>query len=124
RCFRCAQLVAFVALSWLYFCFLTLRRLLSCPLFPYTTLFRSPQSFGGATLPDPLWARHRIPGPLLFGLGDGGSVHFPGAFPDHRSEEHTSELQSRENLVWRLLLEKKNIPREGELCPVYDLLRG
>src|SRR5690606_42121661 len=29
---------------------------------------------------------------------------------DHRSEEHTSELQSRENLVCRLLLEKKNIP--------------
>src|SRR5690606_40395403 len=27
---------------------------------------------------------------------------------DHRSEEHTSELQSRENLVCRLLLEKKN----------------
>src|SRR5690606_41747626 len=29
---------------------------------------------------------------------------------NHRSEEHTSELQSRENLVCRLLLEKKNIP--------------
>src|SRR5690606_41887154 len=28
-------------------------------------------------------------------------------FPEHRSEEHTSELQSRENLVCRLLLEKK-----------------
>src|SRR5690606_40868345 len=29
---------------------------------------------------------------------------------NHRSEEHTSELQSRENLVCRLLLEKKNLP--------------
>src|SRR5690606_39601487 len=34
-------------------------------------------------------------------------VNFP--FIQHRSEEHTSELQSRENLVCRLLLEKKNI---------------
>src|SRR5690606_39547742 len=36
---------------------------------------------------------------------DGGAV---GAVVDDRSEEHTSELQSRENLVCRLLLEKKN----------------
>src|SRR5690606_41401830 len=33
--------------------------------------------------------------------------HPPGAAPEVRSEEHTSELQSRENLVCRLLLEKK-----------------
>src|SRR5690606_39800287 len=31
----------------------------------------------------------------------------PARYPDHRSEEHTSELQSREKLVCRLLLEKK-----------------
>src|SRR5690606_41662671 len=36
-----------------------------------------------------------------------GNCHL--AFAEHRSEEHTSELQSRENLVCRLLLEKKNI---------------
>src|SRR5690606_42008884 len=35
-------------------------------------------------------------------------VRLPGADPVPRSEEHTSELQSRENLVCRLLLEKKN----------------
>src|SRR5690606_41476299 len=33
--------------------------------------------------------------------------HVPGSSPCSRSEEHTSELQSRENLVCRLLLEKK-----------------
>src|SRR5436309_13672779 len=32
-----------------------------------------------------------------------------------RSEEHTSELQSRENLVCRLLLEKKNPPKQAQL---------
>src|SRR5690606_41629050 len=36
----------------------------------------------------------------------GRSLH-PQAYPPQRSEEHTSELQSRENLVCRLLLEKK-----------------
>src|SRR5690606_41935010 len=36
-----------------------------------------------------------------------GSVVGPHPFPTLRSEEHTSELQSRENLVCRLLLEKK-----------------
>src|SRR5258706_12041486 len=63
-------------------------------LFPYTTLFRSPRSL---VLPL-LKAQDDIPIP-------------PGhRFPDGRSEEHTSELQSLTNLVCRLLLEKKNIP--------------
>src|SRR5690606_39598172 len=37
-----------------------------------------------------------------------GDVALGAMSPDQRSEEHTSELQSRENLVCRLLLEKKN----------------
>src|SRR5690606_39922981 len=41
------------------------------------------------------------------------SVFDGGASMDYRSEEHTSELQSRENLVCRLLLEKKKKPRES-----------
>src|SRR5690606_41011018 len=46
------------------------------------------------------------------GAGDAGHAGADDAdaaspFPDRRSEEHTSELQSRENLVCRLLLEKK-----------------
>src|SRR5690606_18459296 len=51
--------------------------------------------------------------PLLQGGADTialGCTHYPFVEPliDSRSEEHTSELQSRENLVCRLLLEKKN----------------
>src|SRR3989442_8800855 len=70
-------------------------------LFPYTTLFRSVllnedhlvaagDQVGGDVLAD------------LAGPGDGDL---------HRSEEHTSELQSRPHLVCRLLLEKKNTQR-------------
>src|SRR5436309_10872053 len=64
-------------------------------LFPYTTLFRSLD----------LWFDNEqvgwAAGPFgtLLGTKDGGKTW--------RSEEHTSELQSRENLVCRLLLEKK-----------------
>src|SRR2546422_1440794 len=76
-------------------------------LFPYTTLFRSARALSGAR-GDP---RHRRAGrgvgaPLRAGaVGDR-----QGRRPGHaggRSEEHTSELQSRLHLVCRLLLEKK-----------------
>src|SRR5690606_40042988 len=94
------------------------------PLFPYTTLFRSPERkpvrVTGST-------RTGFPSSrVLLQLG-AGLVQHPashdelldllGALEDVedlrvaaplRSEEHTSELQSRENLVCRLLLEKKN----------------
>src|SRR5207302_10848475 len=60
-------------------------------LFPYTTLFRSaPET--------PAWFRRN-------GC-DGGGCYGSSCW-GNRSEEHTSELQSRENLVCRLLLEKK-----------------
>src|SRR5256885_13192966 len=77
-------------------------------LFPYTTLFRSHQSFAGTLTLSPatviaLWtelgacvARAGVRRLLLLN-GHGGQ----------RSEEHTSELQSPCNLVCRLLLEKK-----------------
>src|SRR3712207_7579138 len=80
-------------------------------LFPYTTLFRSVDGRQAPALrgradgdrhelrPD-LPVRHRLGVPLLAGDGEG-----VGALP--RSEEHTSELQSRQYLVCRLLLEKK-----------------
>src|SRR3712207_8655057 len=89
-------------------------------LFPYTTLFRSGAGGRGsrrASLSGPgtlvrrgrretgaRGARH--PSRLVEGAGEG-----PRA-PD-RSEEHTSELQSRQYLVCRLLLEKKKTPRRG-----------
>src|SRR2546422_6232671 len=75
-------------------------------LFPYTTLFRSVQRKARAV--DQLLDRL-----ALFGLdhlvgGVGGPAHAP---PTKRSEEHTSELQSRLHLVCRLLLEKKKTLR-------------
>src|SRR5690349_23637613 len=63
-------------------------------LFPYTTLFRSVRGGrpGRATCRE-----HRL----------GHRYHAHGLRHGHRSEEHTSELQSRRDLVCRLLLEKK-----------------
>src|SRR3989337_410177 len=75
---------------FLCFFFLMIRRPPRSTLFPYTTLFRSP---GTRPAPRPLPPRPRSPRPR------------PSAPP--RSEEHTSELQSRYHLVCRLLLEKK-----------------
>src|SRR3712207_7564447 len=78
-------------------------------LFPYTTLFRSHD----AVRPDVGRRAGRgreDPQPLT---GDGGVQQPTGAYrltgrrPEPRSEEHTSELQSRQYLVCRLLLEKK-----------------
>src|SRR3989442_8058777 len=62
-------------------------------LFPYTTLFRS------CTKPDDLAEIVERPS-VARGATERAQVH-------HRSEEHTSELQSRPHLVCRLLLEKK-----------------
>src|SRR3712207_8733276 len=80
-------------------------------LFPYTTLFRS--------TPEPPGRPHVIVRRYAQILGIAFIVIFllelrttQDAFgvlnSDHRSEEHTSELQSRQYLVCRLLLEKKN----------------
>src|SRR3989442_14687877 len=80
----------------IFFFFLMIRRPPRSTLFPYTTLFRS----------------------LLGRVGHHGHDHLvedrEAALDDvhvavvERSEEHTSELQSRPHLVCRLLLEKKN----------------
>src|SRR3712207_8412259 len=93
-----------------YFFFLMIRRPPRSTLFPYTTLFRS------------------LPGPAPLSpqpASDADAHHRGGERPDRpldrraaqshgcagallpRSEEHTSELQSRQYLVCRLLLEKK-----------------
>src|SRR3712207_7410180 len=75
-------------------------------LFPYTTLFRSLHHRGagrppGRLLPRGDRPRARDPQPLL------DPRHRRRRRPARRSEEHTSELQSRQYLVCRLLLEKK-----------------
>src|SRR2546429_5746139 len=73
------------------FFFLMIRRPPRSTLFPYTTLFRS---------------HGRVPGPRARGRRPGPGVGVPRS-RSRRSEEHTSELQSRLHLVCRLLLEKK-----------------
>src|SRR5207302_8608507 len=91
------------------------------PLFPYTTLFRSPDDFRAQPFCQRVdaffragfeshdqFVRNRFA--RRFGPGLPRDLDQLGGFVDRvaRSEEHTSELQSRENLVCRLLLEKKN----------------
>src|SRR3712207_7721814 len=81
-------------------------------LFPYTTLFRSriPDSdYAGraAARADAVLARYEPPAGGLRGVAAGLSRR-GRAGKLERSEEHTSELQSRQYLVCRLLLEKKN----------------
>src|SRR3712207_9179612 len=94
----------------IYF-FLMIRRPPRSTLFPYTTLFRSRQPAVHAHHGD---ADAGERGERGRGLGRGREdepVHRLGAHEVEvaaRSEEHTSELQSRQYLVCRLLLEKKN----------------
>src|SRR2546429_5493594 len=87
-------------LTWsLVFFFLMIRRPPRSTLFPYTTLFRSEP---GSTGPAPI----NLHGPIS--LGPNGLPNGSGKNRIYfRSEEHTSELQSRLHLVCRLLLEKK-----------------
>src|SRR2546430_12672919 len=85
-------------------------------LFPYTTLFRSGSILLlviglGITLlgfppnPEELWRM------LIF---TAVGVFYLGKY-QHRSEEHTSELQSQSNIVCRLLLEKKSYHRSHDI---------
>src|SRR3712207_8791584 len=77
-------------------------------LFPYTTLFRSLRSLAEAGAGRLRSLREDVRVCLLAGRGAG--LRRPRA--GLRSEEHTSELQSRQYLVCRLLLEKKKIQKE------------
>src|SRR5204863_9451405 len=98
------------------FFFLMIRRPPRSTLFPYTTLFRSHHDRGGVPFADPgelagrivAAARHTGIGLTLLPTFYAHSG-FGGTAPTtrQRSEEHTSELQSRRDLVCRLLLEKK-----------------
>src|SRR3712207_8485814 len=105
-----------IVLCTLFIFFLMIRRPPRSTLFPYTTLFRSRRGRRRA--------RSRAAGPrgsLARAPGDRGAAaavrHGPvrGAWLGARSEEHTSELQSRQYLVCRLLLEKK---KHIELFPL------
>src|SRR5476651_2413224 len=93
--FYCSLFISFFC----FFFFLMIRRPPRSTLFPYTTLFRSVTCSGFR--------------PTLAQV-------VAGAFDElQRSEEHTSELQSRQYLVCRLLLEKKKKPN---LSPKFSTL--
>src|SRR2546425_8819056 len=74
-------------------------------LFPYTTLFRSPAA--GLANEAALHLADRLAHGLAVGDLRPPDVGVDLELPQHRSEEHTSELQSLAYLVCRLLLEKK-----------------
>src|SRR5438552_12940219 len=82
----------------LYFFFLRIRPPPRSTLFPYTTLFRSGHE-------------------LAAEFRDGGERIVVHLAPGDRSEEHTSELQSPDHLVCRLLLEKKKLAYAFQLAP-------
>src|SRR3712207_7871760 len=86
------------AVNRLSFFFLMIRRPPRSTLFPYTTLFRS-FVFGDVVYASSPASGRWVKLPLT--AADRNSLS--------RSEEHTSELQSRQYLVCRLLLEKKNM---------------
>src|SRR5690606_41725045 len=102
---------------------------------PFTLRHRPPLPYSSVSCPPPLFLHHTPPTPLYTlslhdalpiyplgrkeaqgDVGQGDDMHHhPGGVQGRcfrimqlRSEEHTSELQSREKLVCRLLLEKKN----------------
>src|SRR2546430_7107718 len=102
-------------------------------LFPYTTLFRSPEVPQeshydlltrlrvASALTNSLETRRQILAVRILAITNLAYIHPEAVF---RSEEHTSELQSQSNLVCRLLLEKKKrkptatAPKSNSLAPV------
>src|SRR5689334_23968313 len=85
-------------------------------LFPYTTLFRSMAGYSGTPLERKLGVKDGQTvfldrAPAGFALAASTTTRLPKqaaiTLTFHRSEEHTSELQSQFHLVCRLLLEKK-----------------
>src|SRR3712207_8973458 len=84
--------------------------------FPYTTLFRSQVRVDPAALPPDV--EKVVIGASPDGAGTFGGLSGLAVEVSARSEEHTSELQSRQYLVCRLLLEKKN----SQLNSVHDVV--
>src|SRR5438045_7964395 len=92
-----------ISIPFFMFFFLKLQRLPPSLLFPYTTLFRSAIPHAA------VWLRH----------GRHHRVEATRPRRHARSEEHTSELQSLRQLVFRLLLEKKNIRYLIQLLTIF-----
>src|SRR5690606_42015649 len=107
----CSTLIPPVSASLPLLLFSRIRRPPSSTLFPYTTLFRSehdtsPKRRKAQRSPLPGSSKSELAPPLLVQALVTCQTTHQGSYSG-RSEEHTSELQSRENLVCRLLLEKK-----------------
>src|SRR3989449_7456706 len=83
-------------------------------LFPYTTLFRSRRPRGHHAV-------QRAPAADQAPAHRHRAQEVPGGLAEERSEEHTSELQSRLHLVCRLLLEKKKHP--SPLKAIWDCVQ-
>src|SRR3712207_7322090 len=101
-----------------FFFFLMIRRPPRSTLFPYTTLFRSKMYAGAGD-------RFSLQKKLKVEAGKTTNVPvsdtrliYTGKIAFVRSEEHTSELQSRQYLVCRLLLEKK---KKQTICNQYQI---
>src|SRR3712207_6966571 len=89
-------------------------------LFPYTTLFRSALSICAATNPIAQVALEKLP--MLKGCqAHSTTILTTNDEQTFRSEEHTSELQSRQYLVCRLLLEKKKQQRRS--LPTHHIIQ-
>src|SRR2546429_6066931 len=99
--------------NYLFFFFLMIRRPPRSTLFPYTTLFRSRAATAGSR-----WDRGGV-------QTNSAPRSSRSSRSRQRSEEHTSELQSRLHLVCRLLLEKKkrNVSVQELLSAYSDMLR-
>src|SRR2546429_1794403 len=89
--------IVYTYIHYIFFFFLMIRRPPRSTLFPYTTLFRSETKARSEKVLDP--EEEKLTNGLLKVTREGKRIV--------RSEEHTSELQSRLHLVCRLLLEKK-----------------
>src|SRR5438445_6701143 len=105
---RCAALATLLTCSSTSLFFSMIRRPPTSTLFPYTTLFRSLRIVDAAAAaehPPRARAHVQLAPPAV-------RAHRSAADSGIRSEEHTSELQSRQYLVCRLLLEKKKKQRK------------
>src|SRR5438445_7358679 len=107
-----------VYLSLMLFFFLIVRRAPRSTLFPYTTLFRSMRDTAAQRWSGRLWSGCAT---WLLEVESTACTCIPRI--GWRSEEHTSELQSRQYLVCRLLLEKKNHTRPQAARPTGEAHR-
>src|SRR5437868_12610678 len=97
-------------LLYYFFFFLMIRPPPSSTLFPYTTLFRSVSA--------PANVHATASSSTVAQVSWSATAGATGYFVYERSEEHTSELQSRFDLVCRLLLEKKKFTQETLCLPM------